>query len=543
MAFKLFDSYGFPLDLTQLILAEQSQSVGRALTVDTNRFDELMENQRSLSKTGVVRSGKQGSFDLASHMLQSDIRCHFSGYDSLVEKCSKVLFVSSVSGATLPEYWVAIQPCPFYPEGGGQVGDRGFLIFAGEIDAKLEVLDTTRPFEGGIILRVRSECPLDVSRLLGSQVVAVVDKDKRKRITSHHSATHLLHSALQHILEPQATEAHIIHQAGSLVEPSRLRFDFNWHSQVTKTQLIQIEDWVNTTAKADVPVIVSEMPLSQAKSIGAKAAFDEKYGDTVRVVQIGSEKSHMSLELCGGTHVSSSLDVFPFKILSEASIASGTRRIEAVAGLSCVEYLLDRDALLVEASQRLQSTPSQLSETIHRLSASCKKAESDVSTLKNLILSSSSSAPTSTCSIKIKEHEHVLGIQVAPHIFFDSIDDLHKLAVNVATASHQLAFSMVVCLSDSKGADRSARCVIVSAAAPSSIPVLAAWQSIQSRWQRNTGLAAKGGGKHFVQVRIIVLLFNTDTVRCLQQFTVRLSEKSGCFEIFCLSLAISFNLM
>lgn len=284
------------------------------------------------------------SDDIANKSRLSEWRKHniqpqFTGYDHALLRSqeSEVLAIDTSQQKGKPaDVYVAIDPCPFYGLGGGQVPDGGEIELAnGHI---WKVVDVTQPYEGGLALRIVPTYSKDILGSLeqdrdylekGSLVRTTVDVERRQGAEIHHTATHLLNAGLRKVLKSQD-----IVQAGSVVEPKRLRFDFTYGKPLKQTQLDEIENWVNTVAMTGGDTQVQHMKLTDAVQSGAIAAFSEKYGDIVRVVDVPG----VSKELCGGTHVDNVRKLYPFKILNETSVAAGTRRIEAVAGLSCVEW-------------------------------------------------------------------------------------------------------------------------------------------------------------------------------------------------------------
>lgn len=267
-----------------------------------------------------------------------NIKPQFTGYDhSLLHQESEILAVDTVKKGKKVEVNVAIDPCPFYGLGGGQVADNGIIELAN--GSTWRVIDVTQPYEGGIALRLTpTQSKADVEQCLeadraylqkGSLVRTEVDMPRRTGAEIHHTATHLLNAGLRKVLQTQD-----IVQAGSTVEPKKLRFDFTYGKPLKQEQLDKIEQWINEVALTGGETHVKHMKLTDAVNEGAIAAFSEKYGDTVRVIDVPG----VSKELCGGTHVDDIRKLYPFKILNETSVAAGTRRIEAVAGLSCIEW-------------------------------------------------------------------------------------------------------------------------------------------------------------------------------------------------------------
>ena len=329
-AFKLYDTFGFPFDLTQLMAHE------RGLKVDESEFNRLLEEQRSRSR----ESGKHGEApSVLKFMLKDSTLPHseFTGYENLEESNS---LIQTVSG----EY-VVLNKTPFYAEAGGQVGDTGSLELG---DKKIRVLDTQR--DGGIIAH-RIQGP--IKELFGKEVAARVDKDRRLAIMRNHTATHLVHAALRKILGTH------VHQAGSLVAPDHFRFDFTHFSAVENIQMADIEALVNEKIAEDISLTHHRnIPFEDAKKMGALMFFGDKYGDRVNVVEFGE----FSREFCGGTHVRSTREIGFFKLRSEGSVASGTRRIEAVTSDKARELLVLREKDLAERIDYARNQMSLLSD-------------------------------------------------------------------------------------------------------------------------------------------------------------------------------------
>ncbi len=335
-AFKLYDTYGFPLDLTELMARE----IG--FTVDKQGFDELMEIQRTRSR----ESGKY--FEAPSIMTKIEKtevkRIDFLGYDKL-ESDAKVILQENE--------FLLLDQTPFYGEAGGQVGDTGKIIYN---DIFLDVLDTHR--DGDVIIHKIDSTNFD---LTDKTVHAVVDKLRRKSIMRNHSATHLLHKSLREILGTH------VRQAGSLVEPSRLRFDFTHYKKLTKEELKAIEQLINEKIREALPLIHHRnIPFEEAKKMGALMFFGEKYGDKVNVVQFGD----FTIEFCGGTHVHNTTEIGLLKIISEGSISSGIRRIEAVTGDGVEKYIdeqLQKISELEEKYEKLLEEKKSLEKEFTRL--------------------------------------------------------------------------------------------------------------------------------------------------------------------------------
>lgn len=306
-AFVLYDTYGFPLDLTALILSEHGMSVDEA------GFDAAMQQQKE-------RARNAAAIDAGDWQIVAEGAVRFVGYD-LIECSTEILRYRQVKQKNQQYYQVVLSETPFYAEMGGQVGDKGFLIDAE--GKKYEVFDTKR--ENNLAIHLMKELPSDLEGALR----AVVSEERRHRIEANHSATHLLHEALREVLG-----AHV-EQKGSFVSDEVLRFDFAHFAKVEPEQLRQVERLVSARIRADLPLQeFREVPIDEARDMGAMALFGEKYGDHVRVIRFGS-----STEFCGGTHIHSTGRIGTFRILSESSVAAGVRRIEAVSGDAAEEYL------------------------------------------------------------------------------------------------------------------------------------------------------------------------------------------------------------
>ncbi|MES2371676.1 MAG: alanine--tRNA ligase [Bacteroidota bacterium] len=334
-AFELFDTFGFPIDLTRLIATENN------LTVDEPGFEAEMQQQKN-------RSRAAGIIDTEDWIvLIEDGFNEFVGYDSLEVK-SKVVKYRKVKAKGKEAYQLVLEATPFYAESGGQVGDTGVLDFDGEL---INVTDTKK--ENNLIIHFTETLPVNI----GSPVTAKVDHQKRKSTEIHHSATHLLHAALRSVLGTHVA------QKGSLVNEEYLRFDFSHFAKLTDEEIAQIESIVNEKIRANIPVYIQEMSKDEAIKLGAMALFGEKYGDVVRVVMIDPK---YSIELCGGTHVGSTGELGFFKIKHEAAVAAGVRRIEAVSGKAAEELSNDQFAQIRVIRDTLKN-PKELSKAVESL--------------------------------------------------------------------------------------------------------------------------------------------------------------------------------
>ena len=344
-AFKLYDTYGFPIDLT----AEMVEDEG--MTLDREGFDHEMEEQRVRARKAREALGDLGwaGIEFGSDMPATE----FVGYDHTSIADAKVLALvveNELAEAVMPgvEAIVVLDKTPFYAEMGGQVADHG-VITAG--DARFEVTNVLKN-KGGKFMHYGKV--LSGQFRVGDTVTASIDVDRRKAIMRAHSATHLLDAALTKVLGDH------VHQAGSLVEPDRLRFDFTHFEAITPEQLSEIDRLVNDAILEGYPVVTEVLPIEEAKKKGAVAMFGEKYGDVVRVVEMGD----FSMEFCGGTHLDNTAKAGPFRIKSEASIASGVRRIEATVGKLTLETVNRNQQVLFHAAQMMKTNPGELENKI-----------------------------------------------------------------------------------------------------------------------------------------------------------------------------------
>jgi alanyl-tRNA synthetase len=362
-AFDLYDTHGFPLELTQEIAEEQG------LSVDAEGFEIEMEQQRVRARAAheTIDLTVQGALDkLAEHIHPTA----FLGYTDLSTPAKVVALL--VEGKSVEQaeagtsVQIALDQTPFYAESGGQVGDRGYLSGTNVL---IRIEDVQK--ESGIYIHYgRIERGL---LNLGDSVTAQIDRACRRRAQANHTATHLLQSALKKLVDES------IGQAGSLVDFNRLRFDFNFNRGLTAEELQQIEDQINIWIAEAHTAEITEMPLAEARAKGATAMFGEKYGDEVRVMDLPG----VSMELCGGTHVSNTAEIGLFKLISETGVASGVRRIEAVAGPSVLEYLNVRDAVVRELSDRFKAKPEELPERVTNLQTELKTTQKQLEALKS----------------------------------------------------------------------------------------------------------------------------------------------------------------
>jgi alanyl-tRNA synthetase len=367
IAFQLYDTYGFPLDLTADVAREQN------LSVDVSGFERAMEGQRKQS-----RAASHFTADYSKDM-EVDAHCVFTGYTHLSEE-TKVLALlkggESVDRLEVGEEGVLVlEKTPFYAESGGQVGDLG-VIRAGEAIFNVTY---TRKQGGGLILHL-GKLTGGVLRL-GDACQAEVDGERRKAIALNHSATHLLHAALRKIVGEHVT------QKGSLVNAERLRFDFSHFEPVTAGQVREVERLVNAQIRANPVVSAQVMAKDEAMKVGAMALFGEKYGQEVRVLRIGE----FSTELCGGIHAERAGDIGFFKIVSETGVAAGVRRVEAVTGTGAVEWVEQSEALIQAVGERVKSGRDGLDEKVQHLLDRSRQLEKELEKLQAKLASAAGS--------------------------------------------------------------------------------------------------------------------------------------------------------
>ncbi len=357
-AFKLYDTFGFPLDLTKLVAAE------KGLNVDEKGFEKEMKQQKDRSRAATTLETEDWITVLSevegnkADSVERSRNTGFVGYDSLETKC-RVVKYRKVSGKGKTLYQLVLDTTPFYAESGGQVGDSGSLSF-GEGRGEVKITDTKK--ENDLIIHFAESIAADMS----GEVTAKVDATKRKRITVHHSVTHLMHAALRNILGTHVA------QKGSLVNEEHLRFDFSHFAKMTDTEIAAVEKLVNEKIRENIPVVIRSMPKEEAMKLGAMALFGEKYGDVVRVVIMDPA---YSIELCGGTHVGSTGELGLFKIKSEGAVAAGVRRVEAVCGIAA-EAFINEELDAIKSVRHTLKNPADIGKTIESLqteNASLKK--------------------------------------------------------------------------------------------------------------------------------------------------------------------------
>ena len=405
VAFRLYDTFGFPLDLTQDILR------GQGRTVDEAGFDSAMQRQREAARKAWAGSGEAATEEVWFDIRENEGASEFLGYDT--ERAEGVLLAIVVDGKcektleTGMKAMLIANQTPFYAESGGQLGDQGFLSSAE--GAEFVVEDTVKRLED---LHVHIGTLRKGTLSIGAPVEMRVDGDRRGKLRANHSVTHLLHAALrQHLGEHVA-------QKGSLVGPDYLRFDFSNPKPVSAAEMSRIESDVNSRVRENVSVITLQMTPDDAQDAGAVALFGEKYGEEVRVVSMGhGDKSlnteiSYSMELCGGTHVSQTGDIGFFKIVSESAVASGVRRIEAVTGEAAVRQVEARDAIVAQAAQALNTAPSEIPARVAALLQERRAMEREMADLRRK-LAEGGSGTDAPALLDIN------GLSVATRLLFD----------------------------------------------------------------------------------------------------------------------------
>ncbi|NCX95993.1 MAG: alanine--tRNA ligase [Chitinophagia bacterium] len=392
-AFDLYDTYGFPIDLTRLIAQEN----GLAVNEEEFGYELGLQKSRSRAATALDTGDwvEVGAQDERS----------FVGYEQLTAVTTVVKYRKvTAKGAT--GYQIVLNKTPFYAESGGQVGDKGKLIFSNET---IEVTDTKK--ESGLIIHFVNQLPESVN----GEVLAVVDEEWRKPITLHHTATHLLHAALRQVL------GHHVAQKGSMVAPGSLRFDFSHFAKTTDEEIEKIEQIVNEKIRENVPVVITEMPKEQAMAMGAMALFGEKYGDTVRVVVIDPK---FSIELCGGTHIANTGELGLLKITMETAVAAGVRRIEAVAGKHAENYIQQKLSQLAQIGELLKNSKDPV-KAVEKLQEDKSNAEKKSEAAEQQLLAMI--AERLLPSIETVNGLQFLGVMVQ----IGSQDSLRKLAIQL----------------------------------------------------------------------------------------------------------------
>ncbi|PLX99844.1 MAG: alanine--tRNA ligase [Desulfuromonas sp.] len=365
VVFKLYDTYGFPIDLTADIVEKDG------LTLDEKGFETCMEEQRQKARQHWKGSGEEAVAGVYKQLLEKGIASEFSGYHTTSDNSNITIIlkdgssVDSASEGDAVEIITALTP--FYGESGGQVGDSGTIS---NKTVRIEINDTRKP-TGGLIVHVGKITSGSVK--VGDAVELNVDTEKRQATALNHTATHILQAALVDILGDH------VKQAGSLVTPERLRFDFTHFSALSAEEITRIEDEVNRRIRQNRAVDSEEMSADEAISSGATALFGEKYGDTVRVISVGD----FSKELCGGTHARAARDIGLFKIVSEGGIAAGVRRIEALTGGNAIRTIHEQEQTIRSIADLLKSEPGKVETRIQKLIEQQKELEKEMATLQS----------------------------------------------------------------------------------------------------------------------------------------------------------------
>jgi alanyl-tRNA synthetase len=368
--FKLYDTFGFPLDL----VADMARDMD--LQLDEEGYRKAMQEQRDKARAAWAGSGETKVKPVYKEVAGGIKKPVFTGYDTLQDNGQIVAIIKGDKQVREAhegdEVEIALDRTPFYGESGGQVGDTGDLLGEG---SKFSVADTTKPYEGIILHKGQLK---KGSLKLGDTVLARVDETGRGDIARHHTATHLLHATLRYVLGDH------VKQSGSLVAPGRLRFDFTHYTALTEREIGRVEELINEYIIENHPVETRVMDIDQAVATGAMALFDEKYGDKVRVVAV----KDISKELCGGTHTRASGDIGVLKILSEVGIAAGVRRIEAVAGRQALQAFKREEQTLRDIAQMLRTNDLDVAPKVEKLVAQVKGLEKELDQFKHKFQSS-----------------------------------------------------------------------------------------------------------------------------------------------------------
>jgi alanyl-tRNA synthetase len=414
-AFQLHDTYGFPIDLTLEMASEQG------LTVDESEFRRLMAEQRQRAKADAAVK-KTGNADISvfAHVLEQSGRVTFTGYDEIATDATVVGLL--VGGAAVPSATagtaveVVLDRTPFYAEGGGQLADNGVIVAFGSgagDEARITVTDVQAPVPGLIVHRGTVTAGEIV---VGAAVHAEIDVERRRAISRSHTATHLVHRAVRGALGDSAA------QAGSENAPGRFRFDFTAMGAVPNSVLAAAEEEVNQVLINDLEVRAFHTSIDEARAMGALALFGEKYGDQVRVVEVGD----YSRELCGGTHVARSGNLGLVKILGESSIGSGVRRVEALVGIDAFKYLARESVLVSQLSEQLKARPEELPERISGVVSRLRDAERELDRFRSAELLGNAGEVAAGA-------EDVAGVALVAHRVADGVpaDGIRKVALDI----------------------------------------------------------------------------------------------------------------
>ncbi len=358
--FKLYDTFGFPIDLTREIAAEQN------LKLDEETFQKLMNDQKNRARS--ARANISGWSDTSKTLIAELPKTEFTGYGNTVTDGAKVLAIivddAPVDSVSEGDFTLILDKTPFYGEGGGQVGDSGTIYDA---DTMISVTDTKK--SDGVYIHLCTAVNGDVK--VGDVVRAEVDASRRAAIMRNHSAAHLLQAALRQVLGSH------VEQAGSYVDESRCRFDFTHFAAMTADEIAKVEGLVNAHILLGEEIITKETDIETARAEGAMALFGEKYGNVVRMVKMGT----FSTELCGGTHLDNTAKAGLFKIIGESSVAAGVRRVEAITGLEVLKYIADKDELIAKTAGELKTNPVEIASRAAQLTGELKSAKHEIEAL------------------------------------------------------------------------------------------------------------------------------------------------------------------
>jgi len=393
-AFVLSDTFGFPIDLTELMARE------RGFTVDIIGYEKALQEQKT-------RSRAASAVDTGDWVTLKDEETEFTGYDE-TETIAHVTKYRKVTAKGKEQYQLVLDKTPFYAESGGQVGDTGELVFPdGEV---ITVTDTKK--ENGLVVHYVDKLPDDIDDAL----TAIVDRERRNNITNNHSATHLLHAAMKQVLGTH------VNQKGSLVNSDYLRFDFSHFAKVTDDELAQIEAIVNEKVRENIALNEQRnVPYDVAISSGVTALFGEKYGDFVRVITFDEK---FSKELCGGTHVKATGAIGYFKIVSESAVAAGVRRIEAITGIGAEQFIIDQTKLVGQVKELLKN-PKDIAKSIEGLLEENARLKKEI---EKTILEKSSGLKDELA----KKAETINGINfIAQRVELPNADAIKNLAYNL----------------------------------------------------------------------------------------------------------------
>jgi alanyl-tRNA synthetase len=440
IAFKLYDTYGFPLDLTQDIL--RAKNIG----IDLKTFDIAMTEQREKARAAWTGSGEEATSKVWFDIQKNKGDTEFTGYNSLQNRGKIIAIINNgveVNAAKQGEKVIILtDKTPFYAESGGQAGDKGFLESA---SASARIIDTKKQL-GSLHLHIAE---INAGELkIGDAVNLKVDGERRNKIRANHSATHIMHAALRQILGNHVT------QKGSLVEADYFRFDFSHNQAVTDEEITQIEQLVNKIILQNTNAIIEESTPDEAIAAGAMALFGEKYGDKVRVLSMGSlamgslaiideGEKHFSVELCGGIHVNQTGDIGLFKITKEGAVASGIRRIEAVTGLKALEFVSGKEQILGNILGALKTNETEVEAKIKQLIEDKKSSEKQIADLKKKIALGASGGADEAKPEQIGEYN--LLVKKLAEV---SAKDLREV---VDTYKKQIANGVIIILSEVEG--------------------------------------------------------------------------------------------